>query len=178
LVIRHAVGIDERRAKFRQDLVEKISSGEADQHMHAGDFLRHAIEKRYPKLLHPSTNGSALQDGKAKAADIQHHQHPRFGGSEESLSDASDGASQHSLNIHHSGTDPYDKHARAGQDIEEVWFPGAHGDIGGGWDLPEGEEPLSHGPLVWMVFFFVIIITPPCIGLGCANDGNDGGRAG
>jgi hypothetical protein len=44
------------------------------------------------------------------------------------------------------------------QDIEEVWFPGAHGDIGGGWNLPTDEEPLSHGPLVWMVLIFPSLI--------------------
>jgi hypothetical protein len=34
------------------------------------------------------------------------------------------------------------------QDIEEVWFPGCHADIGGGWAKDEGEKwQLSHMPL-------------------------------
>lgn len=37
------------------------------------------------------------------------------------------------------------------QDIQELWFPGGHADIGGGWALGEGETPLSHVPLVWIV---------------------------
>jgi hypothetical protein len=37
------------------------------------------------------------------------------------------------------------------QDIQELWFPGGHGDIGGGWDIQPGEMPLSHVPLVWIV---------------------------
>ena len=38
------------------------------------------------------------------------------------------------------------------QDIQEIWFPGCHADIGAGWPLEVDEEiPLSHGPLVWMV---------------------------
>ncbi|KAJ5772780.1 hypothetical protein N7457_007676 [Penicillium paradoxum] len=38
------------------------------------------------------------------------------------------------------------------QDIEEMWFPGGHADIGGGWNLGLGEAlPLTHAPLVWMV---------------------------
>lgn len=37
------------------------------------------------------------------------------------------------------------------QDIEELWFPGGHADIGGGWAVKEGETPLSHVPLVWIV---------------------------
>ncbi|KAJ5186050.1 hypothetical protein N7491_006079 [Penicillium cf. griseofulvum] len=38
------------------------------------------------------------------------------------------------------------------QDIEEMWFPGGHADIGGGWNLGSSEAwPLTHVPLVWMV---------------------------
>jgi len=37
------------------------------------------------------------------------------------------------------------------QDIEELWFSGGHGDIGGGWRLTEGEIPLEHLPLAWIV---------------------------
>ncbi|KAF7521572.1 hypothetical protein PCG10_008185 [Penicillium crustosum] len=38
------------------------------------------------------------------------------------------------------------------QDIEEMWFPGGHADIGGGWNLGSNEAwPLTHAPLVWMV---------------------------
>jgi hypothetical protein len=41
---------------------------------------------------------------------------------------------------------------RIEQDIEELWFPGGHADIGGGWPPDEPEKlALSHGPLVWMV---------------------------
>ena len=49
-----------------------------------------------------------------------------------------------------------------GEDIKEVWFPGNHGDIGGGWDVPSlnrktGDDPkndyfqLSDITLKWMV---------------------------
>ncbi|KAL8815503.1 MAG: hypothetical protein Q9223_005361 [Gallowayella weberi] len=38
------------------------------------------------------------------------------------------------------------------QDIEELWFPGCHADLGGGWPLhPDEDAALSHVPLVWMV---------------------------
>jgi hypothetical protein len=38
-------------------------------------------------------------------------------------------------------------------DIQEVWFPGAHADIGGGYvrEPTEKKYQLSHAPLVWMV---------------------------
>jgi uncharacterized protein (DUF2235 family) len=35
------------------------------------------------------------------------------------------------------------------QDIKQVWFAGAHGDIGGGY--PESESGLSKYPLLWMI---------------------------
>lgn len=39
------------------------------------------------------------------------------------------------------------------QDIHEIWFPGCHADIGGGWKLDKARDEkwaLSHAPLVWM----------------------------
>ncbi|MCJ1474425.1 hypothetical protein MMC13_003083, partial [Lambiella insularis] len=48
--------------------------------------------------------------------------------------------------------DDEDEDEEIPQDIEEIWFPGVHGDLGGGWDPSPGEKfPLSHGPLVWIV---------------------------
>ena len=38
-----------------------------------------------------------------------------------------------------------------GCDIKEVWFPGNHGDVGGGWPR-DGKKPLlSDIPLAWMI---------------------------
>lgn len=38
------------------------------------------------------------------------------------------------------------------QDVQEVWFPGDHGDIGGGWPRAPGVKVnVSHIPLVWML---------------------------
>ncbi len=39
--------------------------------------------------------------------------------------------------------------ALEGQDVGEVWFPGVHGDIGGGY--PEAEGGLAKLPLKWMI---------------------------
>ncbi|KAL8994259.1 MAG: hypothetical protein Q9169_005712 [Polycauliona sp. 2 TL-2023] len=60
--------------------------------------------------------------------------------------------SQLSLNPPTPLEDENDIDELAEQDIEELWFPGCHADLGGGWPLGEGEQsPLSHGPLVWMI---------------------------
>ncbi|KAL8943586.1 MAG: hypothetical protein Q9216_000951 [Gyalolechia sp. 2 TL-2023] len=53
---------------------------------------------------------------------------------------------------HNPNEDEYELDEAAGQDIEELWFPGCHADLGGGWPLGDGEESaLSHAPLVWMI---------------------------
>ena len=155
-VIRHAVGIDERRAKFRQDLVEKVDMQEVARHrtFKAEHLVKSALGHRPTSKSKPNKKhgkgGDPYQGGNTASADPTLR---RFSGSGEALSVTStsgDGGSLMSLNIHVE-PDSEDEDEKAEQDIEEVWFPGAHGDIGGGWDLPDGEESLSHGPLVWMV---------------------------
>ncbi|RDA96275.1 hypothetical protein CP533_1680 [Ophiocordyceps camponoti-saundersi (nom. inval.)] len=37
------------------------------------------------------------------------------------------------------------------QDIDEVWFAGGHGDVGGGWEALDGRKSTSHVPLAWIV---------------------------
>lgn len=149
-MIRHAVGIDERRAKFRQDLVEKVISGPARQPSFKAANLSPKEAENGGGGRRSSTNGHSEHQVYQSRPNQRHH---RFSGSHERLPiplATGDKDSVLSLDIH-AHTDDDDDDERAEQDIEEVWFPGAHGDIGGGWDLPDGEEPLSHGPLVWMV---------------------------
>ena len=58
----------------------------------------------------------------------------------------------HAIQPGYDPDDEIDRDEAAAQDIEELWFPGCHADLGGGWPKADGEEaPLSHGPLVWMV---------------------------
>jgi hypothetical protein len=71
------------------------------------------------------------------------------------------------------------------QDIEELWFPGCHADIGGGW-LPDGPGPdqisLAHGPLVWMVSEAqkagLVFMPDKMRELGCYCEEGGGGLAG
>jgi uncharacterized protein (DUF2235 family) len=44
---------------------------------------------------------------------------------------------------------PFHEASHKPQDIKQVWFPGVHSDIGGGY--PEEESALSKIPLIWMV---------------------------
>lgn len=113
-IIRHAVSIDERRAKFRQDL---ISGGNPSLHRRQSGHYLHGHPYHHPG------------DGRKP------HQSPA--GVEAGKVDDEDDDDDEDV-----GT----------QDVEELWFPGCHSDIGGGWKHNDhGSWPLSHTPLVWMV---------------------------
>jgi len=157
-VIRHAVSIDERRAKFRSDLI----SGEykaTPRHPHLDKLTGH----------HHSEKGH--HDGPSKRPSFIHHTsqtlfRPKNGPKLRKGSAAeyvpSSAASQISVN---SATpvpqarpgaadndDDADFDDEDHQDILELWFAGQHGDIGGGWTLHKDEQrPLSDIALMWML---------------------------
>lgn len=191
-MIRHAVSIDERRAKFRQDL---ISGHPKNQNQNQNHHHHHHHRKR----LHHSNNAEKQEDYEEReprperalkapvdrfrrpsqartSHDTSKPNNPRFSAQDQegrlmprlssvdtnrlrSTSPAylHDGdassirtdASQLSAAPQRPPEDEEDIDEAAEQDIEELWFPGCHADLGGGW--PNEESPLSHGPLVWMV---------------------------
>ncbi|KAB8072985.1 hypothetical protein BDV29DRAFT_158011 [Aspergillus leporis] len=186
-VIRHAVGIDERRAKFRQDLISEVKpcSGKKKQPHWKRHLprLHHTAEKPedVPAIVVNGGNGEspALQrHGETESvyrsvrssnesvysashryrAPVQHGQRklglavPMLTASREDLASIKSGhSSLHVPHEHARAEDDYDDEETP-QDIQEVWFPGGHADIGGGWKPSENESwPLSHAPLVWMV---------------------------
>ncbi|KAL4810357.1 hypothetical protein BDV18DRAFT_150597 [Aspergillus unguis] len=204
-VIRHAVGIDERRAKFRQDLISEARPKKKSHphhewaHQHLHHHLHHhtpapeteaPADNNVPEITlnddgnaNDQINGAKHQDNddshsiyrsaRASRESIQSGNRyrppspsrspnkrgpslavPMPTGSTEDLTSIRSGRSGHSgisLQV------PTDAHVEEedddqAQDIQEVWFPGGHADIGGGWTLGDGESwALSHAPLVWMV---------------------------
>ena len=162
-VIRHAVSIDERRAKFRQDLITggKIEEEEKEERRYhselwrdLGDAQDGSDDKQSPSQwsrLTPSVSKTWSHDGGSRKR--------RYTGA----SPAVPPRRSSTINLHSTQDLPpaipykpellrgYSTHRRA-QDVEEVWFAGNHSDIGGGWQKIPGETwPLSHMPLVWMV---------------------------
>ena len=182
-VIRHAVSIDERRAKFRSDLISeaktsrpnevhhgethghnsgegahRMTNGSKPSHLSADRFRRRSAIRSTVNINRAiSPRPSAVEEGYLDPRKSSHG----FGSTTPaiSLNAASDGISiKTSTSIDsyqpgkHPGDDDDEEDEAAEQDIEELWFPGCHADLGGGWPLADGEEsPLSHGPLVWMV---------------------------
>ncbi|KNG85718.1 hypothetical protein ANOM_006735 [Aspergillus nomiae NRRL 13137] len=188
-VIRHAVGIDERRAKFRQDLISEVrpcceekKSSHWKRHL---PRLHHAPEKSddVPEIVinggdneddpnqqrHGETESMyrSVRSSNQSVYSANHRYRARPQPSQRKLSLAVPGAtaptddrasinsdySDISLQVPHEhiGAENYDEDEDSPQDIQEVWFPGGHADIGGGWQQEPDEWPLSHAPLVWMV---------------------------
>ena len=172
-VIRHAVSIDERRAKFRQDLLSEVKSSKPRQAHHQHHF-RHA-RKPNPSDTHRSATAVMNGDKPDRKQPDRFRRPSRVrlvvDGQERSISPqqrSQERGRQGTLDVDrlslHSTASSYlpeelrdpeeedDLDEAASQDIEELWFPGCHADLGGGWPMNKGEEsPLSHGPLVWIV---------------------------
>ena len=191
MVIRHAVSIDERRAKFRQDLMyQRRPKGghHHHHHRHVGEFLdqiRRSMEGPAASSSAQPQNGtsngqapnagSAADPGKllspndaaiAPSAPDRGRSHNRNqGGRSKSRgrfapyrahlrrrspcrSEQGDGASA-SCDMRSEADDDMGKE-QDGQDIDEVWFAGGHGDVGGGW-MVDSDKSASHVPLTWIV---------------------------
>lgn len=162
-VIRHAVSIDERRAKFRSDLISEAKTARPSENAQRGretgdkDAHSNVHHKHQVDRFRRTSRVLPRMDPKRSPS-------PRFRVSQAGTLDSRgtpcgksdvDGSSLDSDNssfMRPQFNDDSEEDEAAPQDIEELWFPGGHADLGGGWPLANGEEfPLSHGPLVWMV---------------------------
>ncbi|RDW77620.1 hypothetical protein BP6252_05673 [Coleophoma cylindrospora] len=166
ITICHAVSIDERRAKFRQDLIsQKVDRGVEGSLISLDYFRRRRNQARAHALAH-GANGKtkepnkdkekdALTPGQASGADrFRSHSrdrstspHPSQNRTASTLSLGSSSSIDTDAAV-----DSEDEYENMAQQITEVWFAGCHADVGGGWtpDPPENLS-LSHVPLVWML---------------------------
>lgn len=157
-VIRHAVAIDERRAKFRQDLVSQAPPKQA-KHRHFDDYmqwlhldaLKNKVEgeneKQNPQRPEAQRNDSS--QARFRPQKTQHHRHARPGSPDGMRNSVDYPISPRQTDGYHQGQSHKQE---SGQDISEVWFAGEHADIGGGWWLLDDEiRPASDLPLIWML---------------------------
>ena len=183
-VIRHAVSIDERRAKFRSDLISEAKTstpneqglqrreggrtGPNDNWMTRGekqeegnmDRFRRKSRVRSPLAedrLSRQSRGPGDDHLDPRRNNQGRRASPRTTASRDASPDVDgssvrSGASMASFQPGFHPDEDEDEDEVDVQDIEELWFPGCHADLGGGWPPAKGEEsPLSHAPLVWMV---------------------------
>ncbi|KAL7919438.1 hypothetical protein ACQKWADRAFT_301410 [Trichoderma austrokoningii] len=147
-VIRHAVSIDERRAKFRQDLMYQQANGRRSrwkdwEHMlgrpHSSNGPQNEDRGRRPSKYVP-----AGEKNPASSKYMPYRARSKSGArADRRASVAACDVSEQISNI--------DYEDGGDQDIDEVWFSGGHGDVGGGWQMESDGKNASHVPLVWMV---------------------------
>lgn len=186
-VIRHAVGIDERRAKFRQDLISGSTPIQRNKHRSLASKYRqlhhrHDTQNNVPAIVVDESKTQEYSDGTEKSSvpnspespSSQHYPPdsdegnryraparrprglnlsvptPHENISTDDVASVASCGSHPSFHVPERVANVYEDDSA--QDIQEVWFPGGHADIGGGWGLMPGEKwTLSHAPLVWMV---------------------------
>ncbi|KAI0528137.1 hypothetical protein F5B22DRAFT_632597 [Xylaria bambusicola] len=158
-VIRHCVSIDERRAKFRQDLMYQ-KRPEIHHHVHGLHSLQEKYRARRASIV-PTAPSEAARGRRATLAPPTEH---TFRPHSRSVSRATRSTTEGQFHpgdarseISHFD-DNYDSDDDE-QDIDELWFAyyihtynrGGHGDVGGGWEILPGSKSASHVPLVYMI---------------------------
>ncbi|KAI1340198.1 hypothetical protein F5Y15DRAFT_51248 [Xylariaceae sp. FL0016] len=156
-VIRHCVSIDERRAKFRQDLMYQGVGGSKrdDAPYTPQDKAEKASDEKYRVRRH-AVSGNADGSGRGRrqtlAPPAEQAFRPRSRlfsrtprASADGVSSGADARSELSQMVYDDESDDEE------QDIDEIWFAGGHGDVGGGWDFIPGTKSASHVPLVYMI---------------------------
>ncbi|KAI0109356.1 hypothetical protein F4776DRAFT_643546 [Hypoxylon sp. NC0597] len=151
-VIRHCVSIDERRAKFRQDLIyQGVKKGHPghQQHRHLHEVIHEKYRARRRVVEGPTSTkperGRSETLAPIDERAFRPHSRSRSltRGSMDEASEMADGQSHF--------IDEDDESDDDEQDIDEIWFSGGHGDVGGGWEVPHDRKSASHVPLTYMI---------------------------
>ncbi|KAK3896483.1 hypothetical protein C8A05DRAFT_48459 [Staphylotrichum tortipilum] len=160
-VVRHAVSIDERRAKFRQDLVYQSGRGKKSKENSPASRKQHESDEKYRKKSSaaPRKSMDGRQRGRRGTLDVPDDPAPyraRSHSTRRSRRTDDDARSETSVAPHphdedHDVNPIAESEDENDQDIDEVWFAGGHADIGGGWEMLPESKAASHVPLVWMV---------------------------
>ncbi|KAI1331627.1 hypothetical protein F5Y16DRAFT_239752 [Xylariaceae sp. FL0255] len=145
-VIRHCVSIDERRAKFRQDLMYQKKPEQRQRSRALHDLHKKYRARRSSAMNKTDDAGRGRQE--SLAVPTEHTFRPssrsRSRATRSSRRDTASTASEVSR-----GDD--DDESDDEQDIDELWFAGGHADVGGGWEFVPGLKSTSHIPLVYMI---------------------------
>ncbi|KAI1455625.1 hypothetical protein F4805DRAFT_267759 [Annulohypoxylon moriforme] len=149
-VIRHCVSIDERRAKFRQDLIYQ-GANKGQKHRHLHEIVHEKYRARRGAIAGANLDIKSERGRRATLAPPEEHafrphSRSRSRTTRDSIdltSQAGDGRS-HVIDYGEESDDDE-------QDIDEIWFAGGHGDVGGGWEIALDSKSTSHVPLAYMI---------------------------
>ncbi|KAI1642736.1 uncharacterized protein F4817DRAFT_351992 [Daldinia loculata] len=154
-VIRHCVSIDERRAKFRQDLIYQGVSKDHKTHRHLHEVMHEKYRTRQGAVsgLAPS-NKPERGRCETLAPPNEHTFRPHSRSRSRATRSSVDRTSQvgdDKPGIAHMTDIDKDSDDDDEQDIDEIWFAGGHGDVGGGWEIMPDTKSASHIPLTYMI---------------------------
>ncbi|KAI1178056.1 hypothetical protein F4777DRAFT_140787 [Nemania sp. FL0916] len=147
-VIRHCVSIDERRAKFRQDLMYQ-KRPEGHQHHAILHGLHEKYRSRRSAVSGPVSGHGAERGRHVALAPPDEHAFRHSRSPSRATKSTVDGLG-HSQDARSELSQVYDYDSDdEEQDIDEIW--GGHADVGGGWEILPGSKSASHVPLVYMI---------------------------
>ncbi|KAI0891685.1 hypothetical protein F4806DRAFT_482160 [Annulohypoxylon nitens] len=150
-VIRHCVSIDERRAKFRQDLIYQ-GANKGQRHRHLHEIVHEKYRARRSAVVAGNMNPKQERGRRETLAPPEErvfrpHSRSRSRTTKGSLDLTSQPGDGHSHVIDDAEESDDDEE----QDIDEIWFAGGHGDVGGGWEITLDSKSTSHVPLAYMI---------------------------
>ncbi|KAI0473050.1 hypothetical protein GGR56DRAFT_667300 [Xylariaceae sp. FL0804] len=149
-VIRHCVSIDERRAKFRQDLMYQ-GHGKGHKRPELNDMEHDRFRARRPAISGMSRGAGEEERGRQPTLETEEFAfRPRSRSARADMPRSSDGGSASGDGRSLASQALYNPDDEE-QDIDEIWFAGGHADIGGGWEFVPGTKSASHVPLVYMI---------------------------
>ncbi|OTB02794.1 hypothetical protein M426DRAFT_264241 [Hypoxylon sp. CI-4A] len=151
-VIRHCVSIDERRAKFRQDLMYQGASKSHHQgHRHLHDIVHEKYRARRGAVAGPASSLRQVRGRRETLAPPDEHTFRPHSRSRSRTTRGSVDRESEKDEEPAQFIDDGDESDDDEQDIDEIWFSGGHGDVGGGWEVTKDSKSASHVPLAYMV---------------------------
>ncbi|KAI1262635.1 hypothetical protein F5Y18DRAFT_418776 [Xylariaceae sp. FL1019] len=151
-VIRHCVSIDERRAKFRQDLMyQKKPEKGHHHHVPVLSDMHQKYRARRPAVSVPKDQDQKFRERRQTLAPEEHAYRPHSRSRSRATRTSVEGR-PHTPEAPSEISRMYDDDSDDDeQDIDELWFAGGHADVGGGWEFVPGVKSASHIPLVYLI---------------------------
>lgn len=147
--IRHAVSIDERRTKYKQNLIYPYS------------YKPHIFSLECTPVPQSRITGSHEQGSNYGSLEDNSGQYnEEIGAARKLMNDIQERLNvivsenirngRHTASVTSSSLE-YDKSKLMSGEFQEIWFAGNHGDVGGGWAPSVNGQFLSILPLRWML---------------------------
>lgn len=155
---RHAMALDEHRAKFKvcqwqhQNLLTTPAENKPRKESKPSQSRKMPTSTSDPEGLTPNQNGVLKRSSSTPDFKLKRSLTSPIGFVGKSLKEAQDEKDQKQIQLEKQfEKDDHSVHEHIKTDTLEVWFTGAHADVGGGAVPNEERHMLSRIPLRWMI---------------------------